>query len=358
MGVDVEKLLSRARAAARDCAPSAPTGKNPALRLGAALGSHALAGQDKLTLWLSPALEAFALWIEQLVAESTGKEGKGIVPVAYEPVRAPSAYGQDRLFVSLALKSQPAPAAFGELEKAGQPVVALGLEDAYDLGAQFFIWEAATAAAGFLLGVNPFDQPDVQSAKDMTKALLAGLEGGRLPTESAPVNAGGLAAFADPALVEALRARGAGLRHALPDVLAAHLSRVKDGDYVAVLAYVEPTDDNRRAVEALTDSLRRLSRAPVVLEYGPRYLHSTGQLYKGGAANGVFLELVEEDAAQLPVPGQPFTFGTLFRAQARGDYAATLAAKRRVLRLELGPAGQKPLQAVANAAAACPACRS
>jgi transaldolase/glucose-6-phosphate isomerase len=358
MGVEVDTLLTRARAAARDCAASVPTGKNPGLRLGAALGSHAARGQDKLTLWISPAFETFALWVEQLIAESTGKEGKGIVPVAFEPLRAPSAYGKDRLFVALQLAAQPAPKELGALEQAGHPVYTLHLKDAYDLGAQFFIWEVATAAAGFLLGVDPFDQPDVQSAKDMTKALLGALEGGKLPAEKAPVNAGGLAAFADPELVSALGSRGAGAQLPLAEVLSAHLSRVKDGDYIGVLAYAQPTDDNRRALEALTASLRALSKAPVVLEHGPRYLHSTGQLYKGGAANGVFLELVEEDAAQVPVPGQAFTFGTLFRAQARGDFAATLAAKRRALRLELGPSGHKPLQAVANAAAAAASCRS
>ena len=359
MGVDVETLLTRARAAARECAASVPTGKNPGLRLGAALGSHADRGQDKLTLWISPAFETFALWVEQLIAESTGKEGKGIVPVAFEPLRKAEAYGKDRLFVAVELATQPAPKELGALEQAGHPVYTLHLKDAYDLGAQFFIWEVATAAAGFLLGVDPFDQPNVQSAKDMTKALLGSLEGGKLPAEKAPVNAGGLAAFADPELVAALGSRGAGAQLPLSEVLAAHLSRVKDGDYIGVLAYTEPTDDNRRALDSLTQSLRALSKAPVVLEHGPRYLHSTGQLYKGGAANGVFLELVEEDAAQLPVPGQPFTFGTLFRAQARGDFSATLAAKRRALRLELGPSGNRPLQAVANAAAAAAAsCRS
>ena len=360
MGVDVEKLITRARAAAKACSPQTPTSQNPGLRLGAALGSHALKGQDKLTLWLSPGLETFALWIEQLIAESTGKEGKGIVPVAHEPLQKPAAYSRDRLFVAVALDTQPAPKALGDLEQAGHPVLTLALKDPYDLGAQFFLWEVATAAAGFLLGVDPFDQPDVQSAKDQTKALLDSLDQGKLPVESAPLSAGGLAAFADAGLVKTLGGKeGAPARRPLPEILAAHFSRLKEGDYAVVLAYAQPTDEHRRALESLVASLRLLSKAPVSLEYGPRYLHSTGQLYKGGGGGGLFLELVEEDALDLPVPGERFTFGTLFRAQARGDFAATLHAGRRALRLELGPAGNKPLQALANAAAAAAEkCRS
>ncbi len=352
MGVDVEKLIARARAAAKLCGAGTPTPQNPALRLGAALGRHAAKGQDKLTLWLSPALESFGLWIEQLIAESTGKEGKGVVPVLGEPLGKPGSYGRDRLFVAVALPEQPAPAAFGDLENAGHPTLALKLEDMYDLAAQFFLWEVATAAAGQLLGVDPFDQPDVQAAKDQTKSLLASLEKGRLPTEDAPLNAGGLTAFADAGLVKTL-AKGAERpsRRPLPEALAAHWGRLRAGDYAAVLAYLQPTEENRIAVEALAAQLRRLADVPVVIEFGPRYLHSTGQLYKGGAANGLFLQLVEDDSAAVPVPGQSYTFGTLFRAQARGDFAAMLAAGRRALRLELGSAGNKPLQALLNAAA-------
>ncbi len=354
LGVDVEKLLTRARAMARACSPAVPSEENPGLRLGAALGCHARNGQDKLTLSLSPALESFGLWAAQLVAESTGKEGVGIVPVLGEPLGAPAAdvYGEDRLFVRLSLPDSPdreAARSLGELERAGRPVLALELADAYDLGGQFLLWEIATAAAGFLLGVNPFDQPDVQAAKDQTMKLLGELEKGALPREAAHFRAGGLAAFSDPGLLKSL---GAGRGSDLPvrDVLAAHLGRLEPGDHCAILAYLDGGDEAARlAVAALRSLIRKTTTCPVLVEYGPRYLHSTGQLYKGGGAGGVYLVLTEPPAADLPVPRSPFTFGTLLSAQARGDFSALVKAGRRVLRLELGPAGAGSLQALANA---------
>ncbi|MCX5794158.1 MAG: bifunctional transaldolase/phosoglucose isomerase [Elusimicrobia bacterium] len=358
MGLDVGRLLNCARAMARSCAAAAP--ENPGLRLGAALGLHARAGRDKLTLSLSPALEPFGLWIEQLIAESTGKEGRGILPVHGEPLGAPQSYGADRVFVRIALREQPerdVEERLADLERAGHPVLRFSLADRYELGAQFFLWEAATAAAGFLLGVDPFDQPDVQSAKDQTKRLLGGLEGGVLPKETADLRAGGLAAFADQDLRSSLGANR-GLDLPLSRVLAAHLARLKPGDYAAVLAYVHPEEGARLQLEALQRHLRRISKAAVTVQYGPRYLHSTGQLYKGGAANGVFLELVAPDAASLPVPRQDFSFGTLHRAQARGDFAALLEGGRRILRLELGTAVEESLRAVVNAAAELSACPS
>jgi transaldolase/glucose-6-phosphate isomerase len=350
MGLDVARLLNSARAMAQACAREAVD--NPGLRLGAALGLRARTGRGKLTLSLSPALEPFGLWIEQLVAESTGKEGRGILPVHGEPPGAPASYAADRVFARIALKEQPerdSEQRLAALERSGHPVLRFSLADRYELGGQFFLWETATAAAGFLLGVDPFDQPDVQSAKDQTKRLLGGLDGGGLPKETADLRAGGLAAFADPDLLSSLAANR-GLDLPLSRVLAAHLARLKPGDYVAVLAYVHPEENSRLQLEALQRHLRRLSTAAVTVQYGPRYLHSTGQLYKGGAANGVFLELVQPDAASLPIPGHGFSFGTLHRAQARGDFAAMLEAKRRILRLELGTAVEESLRAVVNAA--------
>ena len=361
MGVDVGRLLNCARAMARACADDTATGAdNPALRLGASLGLRARAGRDKLTLSLSPALEPLGLWIEQLIAESTGKEGRGILPVHGESLGAPQSYAADRVFVRITLRQQPehdAEERLAALERAGHPVLRFSLADRYELGAQFFLWEAATAVAGFLLKVDPFDQPDVQSAKDQTKRLLAGLEGGTLPKETADLRAGGLAAFADQDLRSSLNANR-GLDLPLSRVLGAHLARLKPGDYAAVLAYVHPDEGSRLQLEALQRHLRRISTAAVTVQYGPRYLHSTGQLYKGGAANGVFLELVQPDAVALPVPGQDFSFGTLHRAQARGDYAAMLEGGRRILRLELGTAVEESLRAVVNAAAELPACPS
>jgi transaldolase/glucose-6-phosphate isomerase len=351
VGADASALLDRARTAAKACSPQTPTRDNPGLRLGAALGRHARDGRDKLTLVLDPRLEAFGLWIEQLVAESTGKEGKGIFPVVGETLGAPADYGRDRLFVRIALKGRAdhdLDKKLAALELAGHPVVRLELADELDLGGQFFIWEVATAAAGFFLGVDPFDQPNVQSAKNGTNELLEGLTGGALPAEKADFRAGGLAAFADPGLKSALKADG-GQDRPLREVLDAHLSRVQPGDYVCVLAYLAETDEARRLLDDVRLLARSRSTAPVTVSWGPRYLHSTGQLYKGGSGRGVFLFLSDAEKTKLPVPGRKFTFGTLCRAQSRGDAAATLASGRRVLRLELGDAPIEALRALANA---------
>ena len=360
MGVDVERLLQSARAAARAGSASVETQDNPALRLGAALGRHARQGRDKLTLSLSPALESFGLWIEQLVAESTGKEGKGIVPVCGEALAEPACYGPDRLFVRIALPGSPdkeVQAKLSALEKAGHPVLSIELHDIYDLGAQFFVWELATAAAGFLLGVDPFDQPDVQKAKDKTRALLEGLDGGALEADTASFRAGGLAAFADEGLTKTLSA-SRGTEVPLKDALAAHMGRLKPRDYCVVLAYLHEDEDSRRELSELQRRLRRATTSAVCVAFGPRYLHSTGQLYKGGGNHGIFLELTQPDTVSHQVPGQRFTFGTLLRAQARGGFAALVSAKRRVLRLELGPSGAGSLRALVNAASELAQCPS
>ena len=354
MGVDLERLLTRTREAARGFSSAKSAEDNEALRLGAAMGRHARAGRDKLTLSLPPALESFGLWVEQLVAESTGKEGRGILPVVGEPLGAPDSYGNDRLFVRLSLADAPEPDAerkLAALERAGHPVMTLRLKDLYDLGGQFLLWEIATAAAGFLIGVDPFDQPDVQRAKDRTKELLSSLDKGELPEETPSFRAGGLAAFADAELSRRL-AKGRPERvpqASLPEALRAHLGRLGPGDYCAVLAYLPADEANRILLETIQQQLRRLAKAPVTLGWGPRYLHSTGQLHKGGSGSGLFLMLTEPERTRLPVPGEPFSFGTLHRAQSRGDFAAIVEAGRRVLRLELAPAGSNPLKALSNA---------
>ncbi|MFI5362634.1 MAG: bifunctional transaldolase/phosoglucose isomerase [Elusimicrobiota bacterium] len=353
-GADAGALLDRARAAAKSCSPQTPTRDNPGLRLGSALGRHAREGRDKLTLVLDPRLETLGLWIEQLIAESTGKEGKGIFPVVGETLGAPSDYGRDRLFVRVGLKGRDdraVDAKLAALEQAGHPVVRLELADELDLGAQFFLWEVATAAAGFLLGVDPFDQPDVQSAKTQTVALLDGLTGGALPAEKPDFRAGGLAAFADAGLKSALKTDG-GQDRPLREVLDAHLARVAPGDYVCILAYLAENDESRRILDDVRRLARARSTAPVTVSWGPRYLHSTGQLYKGGSGRGVFLFLSDAGKIPLPVPGRSFTFSTLCRAQARGDAAATLASGRRLLRLELGASTEEALRALANALSA------
>ncbi len=348
-GIDAGEMLSRARQAAGAFSPQTPTRANAALRLGAFIGCHAREGRDKLTLVLPPSLETFGLWVEQLVAESTGKEGCGVLPVTGEPLGAPSAYGRDRAFVRLSLKGRAEPAvdaALAALEQAGHPVLRLELNDNLDLGAQFLLWEVATAAAGFLLKVNPFDQPDVQTAKDRTKEVLNGLKDA-VP-EKASLRAGGLAAFADAGLVSSLKA-DAGQDRPLREVLAAHLSRVKAGDYVAVLAFLAETDESRRLIEEVRSLVRARTTAPVTISWGPRYLHSTGQLHKGGPAKGVFLVLSDGEKTKLAVPGKPFSFGELCRAQAKGDAAAMLSAGRRLLRLDLGVNTIEGLRALTNA---------
>jgi len=350
-GIDAGELLSRARKAAATFSPQTPTRNNPALRLGAFIGRHARDGRDKLTLVLPPSLETFGLWIEQLVAESTGKEGRGVLPVTGEPLGAPAAYGRDRAFVRLSLKGRAEPSvdvALAALEQAGHPVMRLELEDTLDLGAQFLLWEVATAAAGLLLKVNPFDQPDVQTAKDRTKEVLNGLKDAA--PDKASLRAGGLAAFADAGLVSALKA-DAGQDRPLREVLGAHLSRVKAGDYVSVLAFLAETDESRRVIDEVRRLVSSRTTAPVTVSWGPRYLHSTGQLHKGGPAKGVFLVLGDGEKSKLPVPGKPFSFGELCRAQAKGDCAAMLSAGRRLLRLDLGVNTMEGLRALANALA-------
>ncbi|MBI4375944.1 MAG: transaldolase [Elusimicrobia bacterium] len=345
MGIDAAALVDRARKVLGQLREDPES--SPALRLGAALGQQARAGRDKLTLRLPSPWQPFGPWIEQLVAESTGKEGRGILPVCGEPLEAPQAYGSDRFFVRLRVKnlSDPDEAAWKALEDSGAPCLSLEVSDALDLGGQFLNWEIATAAAGALLGVDPFDQPDVQSAKDQTKKLLSCLERGELPREKASFQAGGLSCVADPGLESRFKGKAIGLAEAL----GAQLARIKPGDYVAWLAYLEPHGSNQRALASLQEATRRLTRAPVTALFGPRYLHSTGQLYKGGPSTGVFFLLTDRPSRLSPIPGQEFDFSTLVLAQARGDFAAMVNAGLRILRLEMGSAGSEPLRALANA---------
>ena len=345
MGVDLQALLQRTR----DFIAREKAGMGAATALGAFMGGHARAGRDKMTLALGPEIGALDLWIEQLVAESTGKEGKGILPVV-EPLGPVDSYGKDRTFVQINFAGKYDPASdrrLAELESAGHPVHRLELKDAYDLGAHLFLWEAATAAAGFLLKLNPFDQPNVQQAKDRTKELLLDLEKGALPAQAQDFQAGGLAAHADEGLLKELKASRSD-HLSLKDVLGAHLGRIGPGDYCVILGYLDASPENAAALAAIRDRIRLLTAAPVMVSIGPRYLHSTGQLYKGGQPGGVFLQL-SLPAAKLPIPGERYDFSTLHSAQARGDFTAMISARRRILRLDPGPAVAQPLKAVLNA---------
>ena len=319
MGLDVARLLAGAAEMAQACGAGVPAVQNPGLTLGAALGALAQAGRDKVTFLTPPALSTVGYWIEQLVAESTGKEGVGILPVEGERSAAPQAYGRDRVFVSLALagaRTTGADRAAADLAAAKHPVIAITLPDVYALGGEMLKWEIATAAAGWVLGIDPFDQPNVQESKDNTVRLLkAQQEAGALP---------------DP---------GGALSVAAPDFAAKllkHLARAKRGDYVALTAYIARTPAREKLLRDLQAAIRDRTGRAVTIGYGPRFLHSTGQLHKGGANNGVFVQFTADDAQDAPVPGEPYSFSVLKQAQALGDYEALLTHKRRALRVALG----------------------
>ena len=307
VGIDVGRMLDRA-AGMRDACRAEDPGDNPGAALGAAMGRLALEGRDKLTIFASSSIAGFGLWVEQLVAESLGKEGRGVVPVAREFPLDPDAYGDDRLFVHLRLEgdeNSSVDAALRVLSRSGHPVIRLDLLDLYDLAAEVFRWEFAIAVAGAVLGVNPFDQPDVQAAKDMTNSVLAEFEGsGALPDAPETMPA--------------------------PDLL----SLVRPGDYVAVMAYARQTPELDAAVDELRRALMTRFRVATTMGYGPRFLHSTGQLHKGGPPSGVFVQVVEGNGADVGIPGQSYSFGVLASAQALGDLRALEAAGRRVSRLD------------------------
>jgi transaldolase / glucose-6-phosphate isomerase len=305
IGVDVQMLLHRAHRMAECSAAWVPALDNPAAWLGAALGEAALAGRDKTTFVLSPGISSFGLWLEQLIAESTGKEGTGILPVADEPLGPPPVYGDDRLFVSMALSGKTDPTTdsrLAELENAGHPVVHLRLEDHYDLGQEFFRWEFATAVAGAVLGINPFDQPNVAESKANTKSVLA-----KKTPLSASASAGELERF---------------------------LAAIKPGDYLAIMAYLPPTPENDRRLAAIRLRLRDRLKVATTLGYGPRFLHSTGQLHKGGRAVGHFLQITQRADQDLPIPGEAFSFGQLEAAQGEGDLLALRSRGRPAIRVD------------------------
>jgi hypothetical protein len=339
IGVDVAKLLDRALTMAEASASCVAPSESPGLWLGAALGELALAGRDKLTLAVSPEVASFGAWVEQLIAESTGKEGKGILPVDGETLSGPSAYGDDRLFVHLRLDGDSSlDDAVGKLAAAGRPVVTLHLRDAYDLGGEFFRWEFATAAAGAILSINPFDEPNVAESKENTQRLLEAYR-----SQGAPPQAG------RPALQEngvALFAPEAG---GLTEALTSFLRQVRPGDYIALAAYLTRTPATEAALQSMRLAIRDGTRAAVTLGYGPCYLHSTGQLHKGGGDNGLFILLTADDREDMDVPGQPYTFGGLKRAQALGDMEALQRRGRRVVRLHLSSDVQAGLDSVAQA---------
>lgn len=339
MGVDVPRFLDRTEIMVQACASSVPVEENPGLVLGTILGVLANHGRDKVTIIASPGVASFGAWLEQLLAESTGKEGKGIIPVDREAVGAPDVYGADRLFVYIRLQSGPDKSqdeAIDQLERAGYPVVHISVADMYDLGQEFFRWEFATAVAGTIMGLNPFNQPDVEASKIATKQLTSEYERtGTLPPESPIVEEQGVRLYADPTYVEILKAV-AGQSPSLASYLRVHLNQLAAGDYFALLAYLDMNGAHDTWLQAIRHRVRDTQRVATCLGFGPRFLHSTGQAYKGGPDSGVFLQITFEDAADLPVPGQRYTFGIVKAAQARGDFHVLAERGRRLLRVHMG----------------------
>jgi transaldolase / glucose-6-phosphate isomerase len=347
MGLDIGRLLDEAERMRHACAPSVPAEENPGLTLGTILGVLHNEGIDKITLITSPGLYDLGAWLEQLLAESTGKQGKGLIPVDRERLGPPEVYGQDRLFVYLRLDDMPDPElgdGVAALERAGQPVVRINVGTVYDIGEEFFRWEIATALAGSILGINPFDQPDVEASKIATRALTSEYEkSGRLPPEASFFEQDGIKLFADGRNRDALNAGAAG-DGTLAGYLRAHFSRLGSGDYFALLAYVQMNAPNEERLQSIRHRVRDAKRVATCLGFGPRFLHSTGQAYKGGPATGVFLQVTCEDRADLVVPGRGYTFGVVKAAQARGDFEILVERERRALRVHLGPDVERDLQ--------------
>ncbi len=339
MGVDVAKFLDRTEEMVCACVPSVPVEENPGVVLGTILGTAATLGRDKVTIVASPAIYGVGAWLEQLLAESTGKEGKGLIPIDREALGPPEVYGGDRIFVYLRLQSAPDATqdkSVEALQRAGHPVVRIAIDDPYDLGEEFFRWEIATAVAGSILGIHPFDQPDVEASKTATRQLTAEYEKtGVLSAETPILVADGIKLYTDEKNAAALR-KMADRDDSLVGYLKAHLNRLGAGDYCALLAYLQMNEAHEGELQAMRQSVRDAKRVATCLGFGPRFLHSTGQLYKGGPNTGVFLQITCDDAIDLPVPGQRYTFGVVKAAQARGDFEVLLQRDRRVLRAHLG----------------------
>lgn len=350
MGVDMTQFLERTEGMVWACMPSVPVEENPGVVLGTILGMAASRfGRDKVTLVTSPGIEGLGVWLEQLLAESTGKDGTGLIPIVRETLGPPDVYGHDRMFVHVTWPSASPSAqdrSIEELERAGHPVVRITVDDPYDLGEEFFRWELAAAVAGSVLGVNPFDQPDVEASKIATLKLTSEYgQRGALPAETPIFSGDGIMLFTDDKNAAVLSKTTTGSR-TLAALLEAHLSRIRPDDYFAILAFLEMSEANEQALQAMRHDVRDRRHVATCLEFGPRFLHSTGQAYKGGPNTGVFLQITCEDAADVPVPGRPYTFGVVKAAQARGDFQVLAHRDRRALRAHLGadvPSGLRAL---------------
>jgi glucose-6-phosphate isomerase len=331
MGLDVAELLERAAEMATSCEAGVPVERNPGLRLGAVMGALSQRGRDKLTLLMSPQVATLGYWVEQLVAESTGKLGKGIVPIEGEPVGRPDAYGDDRLFVQTRMAGEAENGTARGLEAAGHPVVTLTLRDRLDIGGEFLRWELATAIAGSVMGINPFDQPNVQESKDNTRRLLASYATEhRLPA------------------AEAVEVGGAG------PAVAGLLAKARPRGYFAVMAYTARGEASEEALGRIRAHVRDATRMATTAGYGPRFLHSTGQLHKGGPPTGLFMQIVQDDAEDVQVPGEPYSFSTLKQAQSLGDLESLRSRGYPVVRVSLGAGGDAGWRALADSIVGSP----
>jgi transaldolase / glucose-6-phosphate isomerase len=338
MGLDLSKFLQRANEMVQACKPEVPTDQNPGAILGAILGTLGNLGRNKVTFITSPGIHDLGAWLEQLIAESTGKIGKGLIPVDREALGAPEVYGNDRVFVHLRLADELDTLQTQKLEvlrNAGHPVVEIELADTYDLGQEFFRWEIATAVAGSILKINPFNQPDVEASKIVTRQLTEAYEkSGKLPEEAPLFDDGTIKLFTDERNAANL-SKLAGSDRSLTGFLRAHLSQLNPGDYMALLAYIEMNSAHEESLQAMRHAVRDRKHVATCLGFGPRFLHSTGQAYKGGPNTGVFLQITCDDAVDLPVPRQKYTFGIVKAAQARGDFQVLADRNRRALRVHL-----------------------
>jgi glucose-6-phosphate isomerase len=348
MGLDTEKLLQRAKLMVEACRK--PAAENPGVQLGLILGTAAEKfGRDKVTLLCSSSIHDLGAWLEQLIAESTGKLGKGLIPVDREPLSNAGDYGNDRLFVHISyVKDDDSEQneAVAAVEQSGQPVVRIKINDLYDLGQAFFQWEIATAASGSVLGINPFDQPDVEASKVVTRELTTAFEKqGSLPSEQPLFEQDGIKLFTDPVNAEALTKGGP---HTLGGLIRGHLDRIKAGDYFALLAYIPMFPQYEAKLQEIRGRVIQAKQVATVLGFGPRFLHSTGQAYKGGPNSGVFVQITCDEAEDLPVPGQKYTFGIVKAAQARGDFQVLADRRRRALRVHLGKDVEKGVDQLAT----------
>lgn len=336
-GVEIGTLISGALEMARAC--STDEAENPGVVLGAYLAEAARAGRNKITFIMSAGTYSFGDWVEQLLAESTGKEGQGLVPVIREYIGAPEVYGEDRIFVRMTLEEEKKLSVekrLEDLEAAGHPVIRITLKSPYDLGREFFRWEVATAAAGALLGINPFDQPNVQESKDNTSYLLGEFQAhGKLPEPEAIGEFEGVKIHYSPSKHTPPGGAVSTLNNDCVECIADFLAQARPGDYVAFLPYLEPDSAHKAAIQALRLHLRDSMKLATTVGYGPRYLHSTGQLHKGGSATGLFIIITSDDKQNFPVPGESYSFGVLKQAQALGDYDALRTRGRPVIRFHL-----------------------